>query len=35
MAPSAFEVGFVSAAHQRQHIDSTITAMKRALAASA
>jgi glutamate-1-semialdehyde 2,1-aminomutase len=35
MAPSAFEVGFVSAAHQRQHIDATVTAVKRALAASA
>jgi len=33
LAPSAFEVGFVSAAHQRTHIDATITAVKRALAA--
>lgn len=33
VAPSAFEVGFVSAAHQRQHIDATVTAVKRALAA--
>ena len=31
LAPSAFEVGFVSAAHQRQHVDATITAVKRAL----
>jgi glutamate-1-semialdehyde 2,1-aminomutase len=31
LAPSAFEVGFVSAAHQRQHIDATVTAVKRAL----
>jgi len=34
IAPSAFEAGFISAAHQRQHIDATVTAVKRALASS-
>jgi glutamate-1-semialdehyde 2,1-aminomutase len=31
LAPSAFEVGFVSAAHQQTHIDATVTAVDRAL----
>jgi len=31
IAPSAFEVGFVSAAHQQSHIDTTIAAVDRAL----
>jgi glutamate-1-semialdehyde 2,1-aminomutase len=35
IAPSAFEVGFVSSAHQRSHIDATITAFDNALATSA
>ncbi len=35
MAPSAFEVGFVSAAHERTHLDATVTAVDKALAASA
>jgi glutamate-1-semialdehyde 2,1-aminomutase len=30
IAPSAFEVGFVSTAHQETHIDATITAAQRA-----
>ena len=33
IAPSAFEVGFVSAAHQQTHIDATLTAVDRALTA--
>jgi glutamate-1-semialdehyde 2,1-aminomutase len=33
-APSAFEVGFVSAAHQQEQIDATITAVDRALSAA-
>ncbi len=33
LAPSAFEVGFISAAHQQQHIEATVTAMDRAFAA--
>jgi glutamate-1-semialdehyde 2,1-aminomutase len=32
MAPSAFEVAFVSAAHQPDHIDATVAAVDRALA---
>ena len=32
IAPSAFEVGFVSSAHQQNHIDATVTAFDRALA---
>ena len=31
IAPSAFEVGFVSAAHDTDHIEATVTAMDRAL----
>lgn len=31
IAPSAFEVGFVSAAHQQNQIDATVTAVDRAL----
>jgi glutamate-1-semialdehyde 2,1-aminomutase len=34
LAPSAFEVGFISAAHQKQHIEATVTAMDRALGAA-
>ncbi len=32
LAPSAFEVGFVSLAHEDSHLDATITAVERALA---
>lgn len=31
IAPSAFEVGFVSAAHEKMHLDSTVTAVDRTL----
>ncbi|HET6344639.1 MAG TPA: aspartate aminotransferase family protein, partial [Myxococcota bacterium] len=31
-APSAFEVGFISAAHQQNHLDATIHMLDRALA---
>jgi len=35
MAPSAFEVGFVSAAHTEQLIEATVTVMKKALSQEA
>ncbi|MBI5511201.1 MAG: glutamate-1-semialdehyde 2,1-aminomutase [Deltaproteobacteria bacterium] len=31
LAPSAFEVGFVSSSHQQTHVDATLTAVDRAL----
>jgi len=31
MAPSAFEVGFISAAHETKHLEATVTAMDKAL----
>ena len=33
LAPSAFEAGFVSAAHEQRHVEATATALDKALAA--